>query len=105
MSEFIVRYWLEVIFGLVIAGLGCGYRGLAKRVKEQEAIKLGIQALLRDRIIQSYNSYTEKTYCPIYARENIEALYKQYYALGGNGMITNLIEHMRDLPTEGSGDK
>ena len=100
MTEFIIKYWLEVLFGLMVAGLGAGYRNLASRLKEQEAIKLGIQALLRDRIIQAYNHYLEKGYCPIYARQNIEALFVQYQALGGNGVIANLVEHLKDLPTE-----
>ena len=100
VTEFIIKYWLEVLFGLMVAGLGAGYRNLASRLKEQEAIKLGIQALLRDRIIQAYNHYLEKRYCPIYARQNIEALFVQYQALGGNGVIANLVEHLKDLPTE-----
>ena len=77
VTEFIIKYWLEVLFGLIVAGLGAGYRNLASRLKEQEAIKLEIQALLRDRIIQAYNHYLEKGYCPIYARQNVEALFVQ----------------------------
>ena len=46
MIEFITRYWLETLFGGLIALLGIGYRILYKRVKEQEAVKLGVQALL-----------------------------------------------------------
>jgi hypothetical protein len=67
---------------------------------EQEAIKLGIQALLRDRIIQSYNHYMDKGICPIYALENINALYTQYHALGGNGTITEIVKKLKNLPTE-----
>lgn len=107
MKEWILKYWIEVLFGLVISGAAAGYKRLSCKVsdkfKEQDAIKLGIQALLRDRIIQSYNHYQEKEHCPIYALENVEALYVQYHALGGNGTVTKLMDKLRDLPTEKKG--
>lgn len=80
--------------------LTLAYRKLAARVRRQEAVELGIQALLRDRMIRAYNHYTEKGYCPIYARENVEELYHRYHDLGGNGTITGLIDKLRELPTE-----
>lgn len=92
------------MFGLIMAGFGVGYRRLAEKLKEngqrQQAVELGIQALLRDRIIRAYNHYMEKGYCPIYAMENVESMYKQYHALGGNGAITGLLEKLREMPTE-----
>lgn len=100
MLDFILKYWLEFLFGGMLTGLSLLYQRLSRRVKRQDAIGLGVQALLRDRIIQIYNHYAEAGYLPIYARENIEALYKQYHALGGNGTITELIEKLHDLPTE-----
>lgn len=104
MKEWILKYWLESVFGILIAGTVAKFRKKSKEQeaikKEQEAIKLGIQALLRDRIIQSYNHYMEKECCPIYALENVIALYVQYHALGGNGAVTELIEKLKDLPTE-----
>ncbi len=100
MPEWVFRYWVEALFGLISLGLTIAYRRIACKVREQDAIKLGIQALLRDRIIQSYNHYQEKEFCPIYALENITALYTQYHALGGNGTVTELVERLKDLPSE-----
>ena len=104
MIDFITKYWIEVIFSIILTGFGAAYRGLSKRVsrrvEEQEAIKLGIQALLRDRIIQAYNHYMDKGVCPIYARDNLLSMYKQYHNLGGNGTVTGLMEELKRLPTE-----
>lgn len=98
------EYWLEVLFGLIIAMMGWGYRILVKKFKkmqtEQIATKLGIQALLRDRIIGVYNHYSDKGFCPIYALENVLDLYKEYQALGGNGAVTKLMEDLIELPTQ-----
>ena len=90
--------------GLVIEKNGFGCLPI-QRISEQDAVKLGIQALLRDRIIQTYNHYSAKGYCPIYGLENAESMYLQYHALGGNGAITKLLEALRELPTESKEDK
>ena len=104
MEEWFLKYWIEFVFGLVILILTTSFNMLKNKVKcanmEQEAIKGGIQALLRDRIIQAYNKYNDLGYIPIYGLENVEAMYKQYHNLGGNGTITKLMETLRDLPTE-----
>jgi len=104
MKEWFIRYWLESIFGVILAVLGAYFRKKFKEQesikREQDAIKLGVQALLRDRIVQSYNYYMEKRHCPIYAMDNINALYCQYHALGGNGTITELVDKLKDLPTK-----
>ena len=104
MTEWLLKYWAEVFFSLIIMCIITGYKKLTRNVatkfKEQDAIKLGVQALLRDRIVHCYTHYTEKGYCPIYAMDNINALYLQYHALGGNGTITELVDRLRDMPTE-----
>lgn len=105
MGDWIIKYWIEFAFGIVTTILGVVVKKLAKKINEQESIKLGVQALLRDRIIQTYNLYHEKGFCPIYARENIQELAKQYTNLGGNGVVKDLLEKIKDLPTSLEGDE
>lgn len=100
MRDFIVKYWLEVLFGLIVSGMALFCKKISKRMKRQESVELGMQALLRASIIDNYNRYTEKEYCPIYALENVEEIYNCYHASGGNGTATKLIEKLRELPTE-----
>lgn len=71
----------------------------AEQQRRQAAIEMGLQALLRDKIICVYNKYTEKGAIPIYERENVEHMYTEYKALGGNGILETLIVKLRDLPT------
>ena len=103
--EWIAQYWLEAVFSVLITIMGIGWKKLSGRVKKQDAVGFGVQALLRDRIIQAYNHYTEKGYCPIYGLENVEEMYRQYHALGGNGTITELVERVKELPTQPKGEK
>lgn len=71
-----------------------------KRAKGQNAMVDGVQALLRDRIIQAHNHYAEKGHIPVYGMENVLAMYKAYHELGGNGTVTKLVDDLRELPTD-----
>lgn len=104
MEDYIKEYGMKTVLGAIVGFFGfLGKKKINKlecKIKEQEAIKNGVQALLRDRIIQSYNHYVEKGYCPIYAMENIQNMYNKYHDLGGNGTVTNLLNKLKELPTE-----
>lgn len=91
-----VNTCVNMLTGAVITFLATMYR---QKKKENDALKAGVQALLRDRIIQAYNHYvTEKKWIPIYAKDSINACYKSYEALGENGVINDLMAQINDLP-------
>lgn len=73
---------------------------IKKTRDDTNALKLGIQALLRSQMIAEYNKYNEKGYAPVYARENFENCWKQYHSLGANGVIDDLHEKFLDLPVK-----
>jgi hypothetical protein len=64
------------------------------------AVKRGLQALLRAQLINDYNKWHEKGFAPIYARQNFENCWRQYHALGANGVMDNIHELFFELPTE-----
>ena len=104
MLTIVIKYWVEFAFGIIAAGLIAGYKRLMDKQKkasaEQKAIADGVKALLRDRIIQSCNHHADKGYFPLYARENVEDLFKVYKALGGNGTVEYLVNETEKLPRE-----
>ena len=74
---------------------------IAYLYKQVIATRKGIRALLRADLIRLYNKYKEDLeYCPIYVKTALEDEYKQYHAIGGNGVITKLYEELMALPTE-----
>lgn len=104
MEEFVVKYWLQVLFSGVLSAVGFILTRLIKEFKkerhERELVNLGVQALLRDRLIQSYNFHIEKGYCPVHDRDNILNMYKQYHTLGANGVIDSLMDDLLELPVK-----
>lgn len=91
-----ISYILHLILGGVVSYIFALYR---QKKKENDALKAGLQALLRDRIIQAYNHYVQdKGWIPIYAKESINACYRSYEALGENGVINDLMKQLNELP-------
>ena len=68
-----------------------------ERKSENEAIREGMQAILRDRIIQMYTHCEEKKEVPLYAMENMTHMYSAYHTLGGNGAITAIYEKFKKI--------
>ena len=105
--SYIQSYWLEWVFGLAATALFSIFSRLFIKFKKmqsrQAATELGVQALLRAEIIHIYNKYMEKRQMPIYERENVAELFKQYTNLGGNGVIKELLEKLNNLPTPPQG--
>lgn len=96
MLEQMISHVLNLILGGVVSYIFALYR---QKKKENDALKAGLQALLRDRIIQAYNHYVQdKGWIPIYAKESIDACYRSYEALGENGVINDLMKQLNELP-------
>ena len=95
MIESTVQTVINIIAGAVISYIFALYH---TKKKENDALKAGLQALLRDRIIQAYNHYVQDIgWIPIYAKESIDACYRSYEALGDNGVIDNLMQQINEL--------
>lgn len=68
--------------------------------KKEKALADGVQALLRESVVGNYNRYSDRGYCPIYAKESIKKVYKSYEALGGNDVAHDLYDKILKMPTE-----
>ena len=67
--------------------------------RETGAIKEGVKALLRDRLLQGYKHYINDVgFADEDDRKNMENVYKQYKGLKGNGDMKDLRRTFRRLP-------
>lgn len=64
----------------------------------QRNVASGIQALLRDRIIQKCEFNIQKGYCSSDDKTVLEKMFKPYSALGGNDVAKKIYEHAMELP-------
>ena len=59
MIDFIVKYWIEFLFGLIISGMGVMAKLMYNQHLKNKAIDKGVEALLRNGIVQTYNKWSE----------------------------------------------
>lgn len=67
---------------------------------QTRAVKRGVQALLRDRLLQGYKYYRRQGWADEDDRTNLENVYQQYHSLGANGVMDNLRQRFLDLPPD-----
>ena len=94
MTDFILKYWLEILFTMVTSGV-------VYMLKEYIGLKNGLKALLRNEIVRIYETYSKLGYCPSYMKENASEIYASYHKIGGNGYATSLMNELYQLPNEG----
>lgn len=102
IMEFVVNNWVEWLFLGLFSVISVWHGKLMKTItldkEKNRAVAKGVEALLRDRIIESFNKYEKKGYCPIFAKENVRRMYIPYHKLGGNDVATELVEKLLEMP-------
>lgn len=103
-AAYISANWVKWLFAAISGFLAYGYRSLTKQLKDERskntAIANGVQALLRESIVNAYNKWSDRGYCPIYAKESLKFVYKSYHDLGGNDVATELYNKALRMPEE-----
>jgi oligoendopeptidase F len=87
MWDFIVKYWLEFVFGLIVTGLSAAYAHLAKRFKAEraknQAIENGLRGILRIQILDTYDRcVADGNRISISRKDAVVSIYQSYCALG-----------------------
>lgn len=85
MWEWIAKYWIEALFGLIVAGLSAGYARLAKKLKKEraknQAIENGLTGILRIQIIDTYEKCKEAGRISLSRKDAIGDVYRSYVEL------------------------
>lgn len=102
VPDWIVKYWVQWLFGLIIAGLTAYCRHLSRVIKheraEQKALRDGMRSLLKRQIITDCEAAIRDGFAPAATRDSIEDMYASYHALGGNGTVTTIKNQVMSLP-------
>jgi len=98
MAEFVLKYWLQCLFGLICGGLSAGYLGLKSRMKRNKIIEEALLALLHDRLYAECQKNIMRGWATADDKRNIEYMYKPYKTLGGNGTCEAMYSVCLTLP-------
>ena len=96
---------IALLFGLLIK------KPIEKRIAKQEAqqkiterqneaLMLGVQAMLRDRLLQGYRHYIAQGWAAYDDRQNMENMFNNYEALGPNSVMDQLHSQFVKLPEQ-----
>lgn len=91
----ILTAFISTTVGVIITSVVGNFRN---NKTKNAAIQNGLQSLLRAEIIRQHEKYTERGFCPIYAKDALRREYESYHLLGGNGVITDLYNDLIALP-------
>ena len=98
MDGIIATAITALVSGIVGVLIGAATKGLKAAKKRNEAVRRGLQSILRGEIIKQHEKYIEREFCPVYAKDAIRRQYDSYHELGGNGVITELYHEIIELP-------
>ena len=87
MWDFVLKYWLEFVFGLIVAGLSAAYAHLAKKLKAErmknQALENGLRGILRIQILDTYDRcVADGTRISVSRKDAVVSIYQSYCALG-----------------------
>ena len=93
-----VYQWVCV---LGIPGMLAGLVTFIKlQVHQNRAMKLAVQAILRDRLLQSFQFCKRQGFATSDDRQNFENMYVQYRSLGGSGVMDDVRQKFFALPLD-----
>ncbi|MBR3267903.1 MAG: hypothetical protein IKI58_04135 [Oscillospiraceae bacterium] len=92
------------VIGILIRRISSKQKG---EKEKNAALCKGVQAILRHYLYEQHSLYCEnKKYAPAHVKEDFDNMYKQYHALGQNGVMDGIYNEFMRLPTqEGDGNE
>ena len=97
---YLITTALGIALGFVTSKLKKNKEKDEKEKKKDEAIELGVQALLRNEIIRRYREFESKGEISILDQENLDEMFEQYKNLGGNGTVKKMMNDLYELKTK-----
>lgn len=100
MHDLLFSYTGQALYTIGCLLIGWLWRSLQTSRRGYGAIREGVCALLRDRLMQRIEKCMHEGYCPKSTREELNHMGDIYTALGGNGVVPPLMLKVMALPLE-----
>ena len=98
IMDFIVQYWLEFLFGVVVALLGYLVHKIKRYYKTLETSVEGVRILLKTKIIEEYHQIKKENVATMYQKQNLANLYQEYQKFGEDNFIEDMMQELDKIP-------
>ena len=71
-----------------------------KKSGDETLLKKGVQALLRNGLLEIYDRVMKKGCISLIEKQNFDNMYQSYHSLGKNGVMDSIYEEVMKLPLE-----
>lgn len=95
--NFIINYWLEFLFGLVIMFLGFLGHRISRYYQNLVSSVDGVKVLLKAKIIEEYNMIRQNPSVSIYQKQVLLDLYHEYKKFGSDRFIDEIIDDINHM--------
>ncbi len=100
MIEFIIKYWIQIFFGIIISFVTLAITKIKSTGTDHELMKESIKVILKSRISEIYEKCKRKQCISIYEKESLIDLYNSYKNLKGNSFVDDLVKDINELETK-----
>lgn len=89
---------LPILLGYIVWLLKEQKKSRKTESEKRDANSRGTMLLLRVQLIEYHEEWMRRGYVTKHGIQNFIEMYEAYHSLGGNGMVTHLLEEVRELP-------
>ena len=101
MEQFLMQTYTIALPIVLTALMGYIVFLLKNQKKDRDANSKGTMLLLRVQLIEYHAEWKARGYATKHGLQNFLEMYDAYHALGGNGMVTELLNEVKELPIKG----
>lgn len=101
MEQFLMQTYTIALPIVLTALMGYIVFLLKNQKKDRDANSRGTMLLLKVQLIEYLAEWKARGYVTKHGLQNFLVMYDAYHALGGNGMVTELLNEVKELPIKG----
>ncbi len=98
MVSFIIHYWIEIVFSLIVTFLTYLYRKITKYIKKIDILKDQACLNLKMHISEKYELIKKKNFITMEEKEEIITLYELYKKLECSNIVDEMVKEINNIP-------
>ena len=100
MIDFIIKYWVQALFGLLITLFSYMNKCVKKFKNHIDCNKMGITLLLKRELMEYYEQLIKKENITLEEKDNFNEIVKTYKCFDESRVVDDLEEKLNNMPSK-----